>query len=232
VDPYISYDLVGMDRFTDALRRYRGFFFEDGLCGFGVMIDEPFLYIFVDEHKIVTVRAEPEIREKVEKILHAFDLEQTESPAGADAAAHEHRNVLAVSDDRPDLLTSDEIVEQLRDEWRLVLNIDPDTNVDDEGKELGIIPWHCLVRCAAEGDEKARYADVIVSAGNLRQADELALDAVDSLLPGGIDEWEESTVVVADRLTAEQLVEALQARSHPAGANPGEARIIFAKWLE
>ena len=196
------------------------------------MIDEPFLYIFVDEHKIVTVRAEPDIRERVEKILQAFDLEQTESPAGADAAAHEHRNVLVVADDRPDLLTSDEIVEQLRDEWRLVLNIDPDTNLDDEGKELGIVPWHCLVRCAAEGDEKARYADVIVSAGNLRQADELAMDAVDALLPADTEEWEESTVVVADRLTAEQLTEALQARSQPAVQKPGEERVIFAKWLE
>jgi len=110
--------------------------------------------------------------------------------------------------------------------------LDPDSNLDDEGKELGVVPWHCLVRCAAEGDEKARYVDVIVSAGNLRQADDLALDAVDGLLPTGTEEWEESTVVVADRLTAEQLTEALQARSQAPAENLKEQRIIFAKWLE
>ena len=234
VDPYISYDLIGMDRFTDALRRYRGFFFEDGLCGFGVMIDEPFLYFFVDEHKIVTVRAEPDMREKVEKILAAFDLEQVEAPAGADAAAHEHRAVLVIADDRPDLLNADEIVEQLRDEWRLVLNVDGESNVDDDGRDLGVTPWHCIIRCAAEGDERAKYVDALLTAGNLLLAEQLALDAAEELLPEGVEDWEESVVVVSDRLTDEMLAEAMAARDvKPAGnAEPPKERIIFRDWLE
>lgn len=234
VDPYISYDLIGMDRFTDALRRYRGFFFEDGLCGFGVMIDEPFLYFFVDEHKIVTVRAEPDMREKVEKILAAFDLEQVEAPAGADAAAHEHRAVLVIADDRPDLLNADEIVEQLRDEWRLVLNVDGESNVDDEGRDLGVTPWHCIIRCAAEGDERAKYADALLTAGNLLLAEQLALDAAEELLPEGVEDWEESVVVVSDRLTEDMLAEAMAARDvKPADdAEPPKERIIFRRWLE
>src|SRR3954469_16393832 len=71
VDPYISYELMGIDRLLDALRRFRGFFYEDGLVGFGAMIDEPFLYLFVDEHKIITIRCEPALKEKVERILSA-----------------------------------------------------------------------------------------------------------------------------------------------------------------
>src|SRR5207247_7202672 len=35
VDPYISYELVGMERFIDALRRYRACVCDDGLCGCG-----------------------------------------------------------------------------------------------------------------------------------------------------------------------------------------------------
>src|SRR5204863_9125696 len=132
-------------------------------------------------HKIITARAEPELKEKIEKVLHAFDLEPTESPAGADSASHEHRAILATADDRPDLLTVDEIVEHLRDEWRLVLNVDPETNVDEEGRELGMTPWHSLVRVAAEGDEKSRYAEAIVMADCLRVAEELALDAAEDL---------------------------------------------------
>jgi hypothetical protein len=146
VDPYVSYDLLGMDRFMDTLRRFRGFFFEDGLVGFGAMSEEPFLYVFVDEHKVVTVRVESGMKEKVEKVLGVFDLELLDELHSADSVTHEHRSVLEAAPDRPDLLVGDEIVEVLRDEWRLVLNIDPETNVDEEGNELGITGWRCILR--------------------------------------------------------------------------------------
>jgi len=232
VDPYISYELVGLDRFTDALRRYRGFFFEDGLVGFGAMIDEPFLYIFVDEHKRLTVRSEPHLKEKIEKVLQAFDLEPCESPACADDASHEHRGVLAVAEDRPDLLNGDEIVEQLREEWKLTLNIDPDSNTDDEGNELGITPWRCLIRCAADGDERARYADILLTAESLGRAEDLALDAVDEMLPKDVEEWEEAAVIGADRLTPEELAETLKVRGLPASDKSAGEGIISKEWIE
>src|SRR5207253_8978612 len=59
----------------------------------------------------------------------------------------EHRTVLETADDRADLLNADEIVEVLRDEWRLVLNIDPETNLDEDAKDLGITGWRCILRC-------------------------------------------------------------------------------------
>ncbi|MEC9372674.1 MAG: hypothetical protein VYC34_02480, partial [Planctomycetota bacterium] len=37
VDPYIAYDLVGVDRFLDKTHEYQDWFFEDGLVGFGAM---------------------------------------------------------------------------------------------------------------------------------------------------------------------------------------------------
>jgi hypothetical protein len=221
VDPYVAYELVGQERFIDALRRYRPLFLEDGLCGFGAMVDEPhFFYFFVDEHKIVTIRAETLLKERVEKILSAFDLESMESPAGADSAAHEHRTVLDHSAQRPDLLTLDEIVESLREEWRLSLNIDPDTNLDDDGHELGMTFWRCLVRVTEKDWEKPRYVESLIVAGTIRKAEELALDAGDEIRPGKTQEWEENTVVTSDRLTPQQATEFAKDRGIPASKLP------------
>ncbi|MCC6660397.1 MAG: hypothetical protein IT437_05880 [Phycisphaerales bacterium] len=245
VDPYISYDLLGMDRMLDCLRRFRGFFFEDGLCGFGAMIDEPFFYVFVDEHKIVTIRAETAYRERIERLLAAHDLaaidtgaegEGGEGPAGADSAAHEHRGVLVAPDDRPDLLTQDEIVEYLRDDWRLVLNIDPDANVDEEDRPLGVTPWRCLVRCLPGPDgkpEDPRYLDVLLSAPSLRRAEELAMEAADQLLPEGLDEWDEVAVITSDRLTPERWAELTHQPADPDTPTiPLEEGITSRSWLE
>ncbi|MCA9289017.1 MAG: hypothetical protein KDA05_10560, partial [Phycisphaerales bacterium] len=94
IDPYISRTLLGTDWLLDAVRACRPFFFEDGMCGFGALSDEPFMHLFVDEHKIITVRCEVEMRDRLERVLAAFDLKEIDEPAGADSAAHEHRTVL------------------------------------------------------------------------------------------------------------------------------------------
>lgn len=146
VDPYMAYELVPIDLFTDGVRRFHDFFFEDGMCGFGAMCEEPFVYMFVDEHKIVTVRADPAMKDRIEKALKAFGLEEVADAAGADASSHEHRSVLITPPERNDLLGAEEIVERLRERWNLVLNIDPETNVDEDGKPLGITPWRIVVR--------------------------------------------------------------------------------------
>jgi len=148
VDPYVSYELIGTDRVHEAIRQVPDFFFEDGLCGFGCMSEEPFMYFFVDEHKIITLRAEASVRERIERLLQSFDLTQTDAAAGADAAAHEHRGVLHTSPSELNLMDFDEIVERLREDWRLVLNIDPESNLDDEGKDLGVTAWWCRIRVA------------------------------------------------------------------------------------
>lgn len=226
IDPYISYDLVGLDRFTDGTRRFRDFLFEDGMCGFGAMSEEPFFYVFVDEHKIVTVRAEPPMKDRVEKILKAFDLEQCDDPAGADAAAHEHRSVLLIPKNEPDLLGPDEIVERLRDDWELLLNVDPDVNLDEDGNPLGSTPWRCIVRCE-QGDKTPRYAEVVVKADSLRAAEESAFDAVEALSEKAEDQWDDVVIVTSDRMKPEQL-EKVRGKK-PKGA-PGST--VSARWLD
>jgi hypothetical protein len=167
IDPYIAYDLVGLDVFLDGVREFHDFLYEDGMVGFGAMSEDPFLYVFVDEHKIVTVRAQPEMKERVERVLAAFDLEQTDHTAGVDAAAHEHRSVLSAPANNPEFLTPEEVVEDLVDGWRMLLNVDPDTNKDDEGNELGPTSWRALVRCEFD-DAPPRYAETVFDASRSR----------------------------------------------------------------
>jgi len=236
IDPYISYERLGLDRVIDGIRQFRGFFQEDGMCGFGAMSEEPFFYLFVDEHKILTVRAEASLRDRVVALLDAFDLEETPEPVGADAAAHEHRSVLIVPEDQPNVLAAEEIVGYLRQEWRLTLNVDPESNLDDDGKDLGLTAWRAVVRCARAEEEPPRYAEVLLWAASLGEAEEITLTAV-GVLDGQQtteESWLESIVLALDRLTDEHL-EAVWGeldKSIRGSLKPREARPIVARWVE
>ncbi|MGD9688465.1 MAG: hypothetical protein AB7K52_04135 [Phycisphaerales bacterium] len=217
IDPYVAYELVGQERVIEGLRLFRGFLLEDGLVGFGAMADEPFLYVFVDEHKICTVRAETSMREKVERLLAAFDLEEVREIAGADAALHEHRTVLEAPDDRPDLVNADEAVEELKDLWGLSLNVDGERNLDDRGEELGVCGWRCLVRAILDGGE-CRYVEALLTADCLNTAQDMAGDAAEIALSeeltrakAGADEGDPTLdIVTADRLKPEEFVKAVK----------------------
>ncbi len=229
IDPYMAYEPIGKEKIIDALRQYRPFFFEDGMVGFGAVSEDPFFYVFIDEHKIMTIRVEASFKSRVEKLLAAFDLEPCEEPAGADSASHEHRSILVTALERPDLLTGDEILERMRDTWRLVLNVDPETNVDDEGNDLGITPWRCLTRFATDQTPDDKYAEVFLTAESIRQAEELAQQGItESIDHQG--EWLDVVIINADRITTEQLKEALtnDEKSKPFNAKTLESSSMLA----
>jgi hypothetical protein len=281
IDPFVSYDLLGLDRFFEHVHRFKDLFFEDGLTGFGAMSDEPFVYVFIDEHKVVTVRVQPELRERVEKILALFDLEPLGPPTGsspegapansaanpaagssvpasgalpppvpaaADASAHEHRGVLQESADEG-LWGAEQIWEYLRDEWKLELNVDTAANEDEEGRPLGVTPFRVVVRVQAEHVKK--YAEILLRAENLRQAQELAADVIEEFEPHpafhelAIREEGvtlEPTIVAADRLMPDEfkaLISAMpkssrHSRAGKAVSDPGEGveGVVNWRWLE
>ncbi|NRA59116.1 MAG: hypothetical protein HRU13_13475 [Phycisphaerales bacterium] len=164
IDPYIAYELVGVESLYDGLRWYEPFLFEDGLCGFGAMSEDPFMYLFLDEHKVLTIRVETAARERIDRLLSAFDLpnlagdeKEGQRPRradghplvevmAADAVSHEHRSVLLTPEDRPELPGPEEVTEALVDLWGMTLNIDVERNLDDDGRDLGVTGWRCLVR--------------------------------------------------------------------------------------
>ncbi len=236
IDPYIAYDLVGLDRYLDSVQRYGNFLYEDGLCGFGAMCDDPFAYFFLDEHKVITVRTPPEQRDATERIFQAFDLAQIAEPAGADAAAHEHRGVLYAPEDRPDLLIAEEIVERVCEEWQLTLNIDMESNLDDEGEELGISRWRCLVRAFAD-TEQAKYIELLCHASSFRRVEDMAIATSSDLLVRLDVAFEDLTLVSADRLSEAQeqeLFERLKQQGETPGnipKTPSEGHVIVARVL-
>jgi len=230
IDPYIAYDLVGIDRVWEAIRTFSPLFFDDGLCGFGVTCDDPFFYAFLDEHKILTLRVTPDMKDQVERVLRAFDLEPCEDPQGADAAAHEHRSVLIVSD-QPELASFEEIVEHLRDEWRLALNIDPDSNVDEEGNPLGVTPWRCLVRVTEDQPQRVRYAEVVLWAGSLAQAEEASVNYLQKDETFREEHTTDVFVVNSDRLNDERASALRDPLTLPRKAGKS-GQVLRSRWIE
>lgn len=229
IDPYIAYDLVGLDRLVEGIRDFGPWLFEDGLVGFGAMSIDPFVYFFLDEHKILTIRVQLDLKDTVERLLAAYDLTATDEIRGADGVSHEHRSVLlAPPDDRPDVLTAPEIIERLRSDWALQLNVQGDTNVDDEGNELGMTGWHCIVRCLADERGPEAYAEVLLTAPSLDDAEQMAIEAI-SAQPPSDEGWLEVEPVSCDRVTPEHFAQLL-------GSDPGEAmgsaRVCLVRWAE
>ena len=230
VDPFVSYELLGLDRFTDTLRRFRGFFFEDGLVGFGAMSDDPFVYLFVDEHKIITLRCRIEQRELIEGILGAFDLEEVDKPAGADAALHEHRSVLVAPMEKESILGFEEIVEELRERWRLLLNVDPESNLDDAGNELGITEWRLLARAEYDNDPLVRYIEVFLRASCIGEAEALGREAADSLFDVDKREPTLAAIVEIDRIGQKDFQAILAEAGVKKAEIPPETGVVFARW--
>src|SRR5690606_35688843 len=114
IDPYIAYESVSFERFIDEVRRFKSWFFDDGMVGFGAMSLDPFAYVFIDERKIVTVRVEPALKERVERLLASFDAPQVEELAGVDSTEHEHRSILALELGGEQFASHAEIVERMR----------------------------------------------------------------------------------------------------------------------
>jgi hypothetical protein len=229
VDPYIAYDPVGVERFLDVLHDHGQWLYEDGLVGFGAMSDAPFVYIYLDEHKIVTVRVEAELKETVEQTLAAFDLSLNQDATGVDGASHEHRGVLMCPPDQPEMMTAEEIIEDLQDLWRLELNVDRTENRDDAGRDLGVTGWRCLLRRTPEDEAREeRYAEVVLTAGSLDEVERLAFDALEEAAGDGAEgEDDETTLVFTDRTTPEQLTELLGETVD----DPDVARVRSLRWL-
>ncbi len=215
IDPYLAYEPVGLDRFLQGYRRWRPWLLEDGCVGFGAMSREPFLFVYVDDHKVLTLRAEGAMRQRVERVLAAYDLAPVTEPAGPDTAEHEHRDTLPDPTKNAEATSREDIVDDLRDAWHLTLNIDPETNVDDEGAELGLTGWRCLVADPSNG----KATEVLLVAGSLSQAEQLALDAVlvNGTMPDPPPEVYESLRLLPHELASELQEPDAQALLQTAG---------------
>jgi hypothetical protein len=229
IDPYIAYDLVGLDHLIEGIRDFGPWLFEDGLVGFGAMSMDPFIYFFLDEHKILTIRVQLDLKDTVERLLAAYDLSPVDEIQGADAVSHEHRTVvLPPPDDRPEILSPTEIIERLRSSWALQLNVQGDTNVDDEGNEVGITGWQCIVRCLPDEKGPEAYCEVLLTAGSLDVAEQMAIEAIAERPPSD-DGWLEVEPISCDRATPERFAQLL---GSDAGTALEKAQVCAVRWAE
>ncbi len=228
IDPYLAYDLVGLDHMIEGIRRYGQWLFEDGMVGFGAMSIDPFVYLFVDEHKVLTIRVQLDLKERVEKILRAFDLELAEDIKTVDSVHHEHRSILQVPDDDPRILSPDDLLDELRGAWGLELNIPGEGNVDDEGKELGITGWRCLVRCVRGENIPDRFAEVLLTADSLDNAERLAAEGA-ARLDSESGAWVAVEPVALDRVRPERFEELVQG---PVTELLTKSDVCAARWVD
>jgi len=228
IDPYLAYDLVGLDHMVEGIRRYGQWLFEDGMVGFGAMSIDPFVYLFVDEHKVLTIRVQLDLKERVEKILKAFDLEMVEEIKTVDSVHHEHRSILQVPDDDPRILSPDDLLDELRGAWGLELNIPGEGNVDDEGKELGFTGWRCLVRCVRGENLPDRFAEILLTADSLDAAERVAAEGAAGLDPQSAS-WVAVDPVALDRVRPERFAELL---GQPQNGPITRAEAVVARWVD
>lgn len=200
VDVYLGTELISKEEFLESWTWFESFLTEDCYIGAGANSEEPFVEIFLDQWKRVSIHVPLPMRDEVEAFLAEFDLEETielwpatESDEAFNTAMF--RPVLELEDEySPDL---DEVVHDLRHVWQLELNIDPDRNRDEGGRELGKTLWHSVAIVHHEdGDPNhGAYVSLWVTADSMIQVEQLLMD---DLLDH--PEWDFTEMYTIDRV--------------------------------
>ncbi|MCP3902375.1 MAG: hypothetical protein GY715_01970 [Planctomycetes bacterium] len=208
LDVYLAEETIRIEEFLDGWHRFESFLLEDGSIGSGANSEEPFVEVFLDQWKGLSIHIPVGLREEVEAILASFSLGEVAQtwPALDDDAANEAlrvRPVLAEEDAYSPGV--DEMLLQLREAWRLELNIDREANLDDSGRELGHTLWHAMVIvCSAGRPTMEAYASVWATVDSLAGMEELVEAAIETL-----SGWELVTIYTIDRIAFDERPEEL-----------------------
>ncbi|MHC5004370.1 MAG: hypothetical protein ACYTJ0_14745 [Planctomycetota bacterium] len=231
VDVFLGTETVDTDHFREIWKHFEPFLLEDGTVAAGANADEPFIEVFVDQRKCLLLHVPLAMGDTVEALLQELGLEQVAEtwpdPKADDGEDFwpQIRPILDVSDDfNPDV---DELLLQLRHEWHLQLNLDPETNLDEAGRELGTTLWHAVVIVYSASDEDSgAYASAWLSADSLTQAEELIADALREH-----PEWEFGEIYTIDRVAYDERPDELGDLA-PRAPGPKVHLITFETWGE
>lgn len=204
VDVYMAQDTIPKREFLRVWRRFEKIILEDASIGVGGSSDDPFIEVFVDAWKGVAICVPLELRERVEQMLHEFGLEEVPEtwPSGPEnelLPGTSMRDVLELVDEQsPDI---DELLLQLRDAWGLELDVDPDSNVDDAGRQLGVTLWHAVVLAdSADHDpDRGAYLSIWADAGSMAEMEQLIESAMEEHA-----EWSFNSVYSMDRVAYDE----------------------------
>ncbi len=141
-DTHISDDLVDRDEVIEWAKEWGEVVLDDGFFGIGMFAEEETVEVFIDEHKTIHIyHSDPDLME--------LFLENQGIPFVMDLAffwdePHFHEPLpLDEKSDDEDYLTA---FEDLADRYELFLDLDDDTNTDDEGQPLGVNCWRVELR--------------------------------------------------------------------------------------
>ena len=181
VDIFLSRQPISRDSFLETWRRFEPILLEEVALAAGANAEEPFIEVFLDQWKGVVVSVPLDMREEVESMLESFQLEQVEQtwPDYDDDEEEPAtiRPVLDLTDEEsPDL---DDLLFELRYGWKLELGIDPEQNIDEAGRPLGLTLWHAVVMLDRkdQSSEMGSYGSVWATAASLNQMEQMLLDA-------------------------------------------------------
>ncbi len=214
IDVFIGREQISLSRFLETWQRCEPVLLEEGSIGAGANSQEPFVEIFLDQWKGLSIIVPLTMKEPVELMLEGLDLHEVPETWKVDGDARameaaEIRPVLDLADGAPDL---DDLLWQLRSDWRLDLDVDPDNNVDEAGRPLGMTLWHAVVsvREHQEGSPEEADASVWATAGSLSDA-EILIDTA-------LSQWRFAEMYAIDRVAyderPDELVDLAPRRDH------------------
>jgi hypothetical protein len=236
-DVYLGDDLISRRDFLQVWKQYEPFLLEDGAIAAGANSEEPFIEVFLDQWKGVTVHVPAERREEVEQMLQSLGLrEVAETWSEDEDEQHDLDNLLdEKSYVRPVLDTSDEympdvdeLLMQLRHAWQLELNVDPRTNVDEGGRSLGPTLWYAVVIVydSTGKPDSGAYVSIWATAGSLLEMERLIEEALTEH-----PEWTLGDVYTIDRVAFDERPDELGSLK-PNDRQPRVHLVSFDRWNE
>jgi hypothetical protein len=155
VDVFISRDEIPLADFLAAWRQWETVLLEDGSIGAGANSEQPFVEVFLDQWKGVSIIVPLAMRDPVEALLQGLGLDEVPQtwPGGDVDTGTDDVQIRPVLDESDSLSDIDDVLMELRRQWLLELNVDPDTNIDDAGRRLGMTLWHAVLGVHENGQD-------------------------------------------------------------------------------
>lgn len=207
-DVYLGEETLPRKDFQEVWEAFELFLLEDCSIGAGANSEEPFIEVFLDQWKGLSIHVQLERREEVERLLQSVGLEEvpqtwSHEEGEPEAGASEIRPVLELEDEfSPDV---DELLLQLRHAWQLSLDIDPERNEDEGGRDLGLTLWHAVIIAESTQDPNTgAYISIWVTASSANEVVELIEVAMEEQ-----SDWDVTDLYSMDRIAFDDRPEAL-----------------------
>ena len=236
-DAYRSIDVFSAQvplpkrEFMEIWSAFEPFLIEDATIGAGASSEEPAIEVFLDAWKGVSIHVPVRMREEVEIMLAGLGLNEVPETWPSDIeqdviSSSRVRDVLELLDDQsPDL---DELLLQMREAWGLELDVDPEVNLDEGGRQLGFTLWHAIIVVEPQDatPDLGAYVSVWATATSLKQVEELVADALI-----GMPEWAFQSIYSIDRVAFDERPDEL-GELPPRRGTPGIHMINIDVWGE